>query len=571
MPTCPRCKKRYPDGVNACGDDGAMLMPDTAYASLETELPAGSRVGEYIIDETIGEGGFGTVYRGTHPVIGKSAAVKVLKREFSSNPEMVSRFIAEARAVNQIRHRNIIDIFAFGTLDDGRHFYVMELLEGTTLDHLIEKNGRVELHDALPILKQLGRALGAVHAAGITHRDLKPENVFLTYDDDGTAIPKLLDFGIAKLMADGQPHHKTRSGTPMGTPLYMSPEQVHGRAVDHRTDIYAFGILVHETLTGTPPFDGESVMDVLTKQTTAAPPPMSSMASLPVELDAPVLAMLEKDPANRPQSVSHAVDQLLAAAESAGILVARSLSRSGPGGGGAGVASGRVSYDSPTPNHNANDGRLGDPLSRPTPRSQSSSGGGRQGTPPAALATTLDPGQRRSSGAPAMRSANRRKLIAAGAFGCAAFALVIAVGSAKNWFGKGAAAAAATSAPSVPASQAAITEAPPPPDPTHVQPTDNDHIRVSIEGNTDSIDVFLGSDRLGGSEAPIQLPKSSTRVKLTLKKQGFTPRDIWITPTHDLTLSTDLSRIPGSPQPRPAGKGSPSPSATPRASSELEF
>jgi serine/threonine-protein kinase len=387
MPTCPTCRTHYPDGVGVCSQDGSVLMPDSAVASLESELSRGTRVGEYILEETLGEGGFGTVYRGTHPVIGKSAAIKVLKREFSSNPEMVSRFIAEARAVNQIRHRNIIDIFAFGTLDDGRHYYVMELLEGITLDRLIRQKGRLDPVEAFPILRQLARALGAVHAAGIAHRDLKPENVFLTYDDEGQPIPKLLDFGIAKLVADqSNPHHKTRSGTPMGTPLYMSPEQVHGRAVDHRTDIYAFGILVHETMTGAPPFDGDSVMDVLTKQTTAEPPRMSSLAPLPPELDAPVLAMLAKDPGKRPQSITLAIDQLTEAAEGVGIAAKRiSGARSGPVVIPAPRGSGRGEEPPPT-------------VRAPTP----------PGSAAGALAQTLAPAQRESGGAP---SANRRKWV----------------------------------------------------------------------------------------------------------------------------------------------------------------
>ena len=167
---------------------------------------------------------------------------------------MVSRFIAEARAVNQIRHRNIIDIFSFGQLDDGRQYYVMELLDGEPLDALIERDGRLPLAEAIPILRGIARALDAAHAKGIAHRDLKPENVFLGRDPTARVFPKLLDFGIAKLLApeDG-PKHKTRTGTPIGTPYYMSPEQCRGRDVDHRTDIYSFGVLAYRMLTGVLP------------------------------------------------------------------------------------------------------------------------------------------------------------------------------------------------------------------------------------------------------------------------------------------------------------------------------
>jgi serine/threonine-protein kinase len=120
MPTCPSCFTKYPEEVRQCSADGTTLVPDETFAHVDRDIPAGTTVGEYTIESKIGEGGFGAVYRAVHPLIGKTAAVKVLSREFSANPQMVSRFIAEARAVNQIRHRNIIDIFSFGQLPDGR-------------------------------------------------------------------------------------------------------------------------------------------------------------------------------------------------------------------------------------------------------------------------------------------------------------------------------------------------------------------------------------------------------------------------------------------------------------------
>jgi len=314
MPTCPRCRKVYPEDARVCGDDGEKLLPDEAFSNTERDLPAGYVVGEYRIETKLGEGGFGSVYRAVHPLIGKTAAIKVLNRQWSSNPQMVSRFIAEARAVNQIRHRNIIDIFSFGALDDGRQYYVMELLEGMTMDAFLAQHGRLPPADAIPILRQVARALDAAHAAGIAHRDLKPENVFLQMDD-GAIFPKLLDFGIAKLLTDSSGGHKTRTGTPMGTPHYMSPEQCRGKDVDHRTDIYSFGVMVHKTLTGQLPFDGEEVLDILVKQTGTPAPRMSEvLPGLAPELDGPVLHMLEKDPAKRPPSLTVAVDELAACA-----------------------------------------------------------------------------------------------------------------------------------------------------------------------------------------------------------------------------------------------------------------
>jgi serine/threonine protein kinase len=182
------------------------------------------------------------VYAAVHPVIGKAAAVKILNPDLAKNQEMVQRFVDEARAVNQIRHRNIIDIFAFGTLPNGLHYFVMELLEGMSLDAYLEKHAPLEPGHALAILWPVGRALVAAHKAGVAHRDLKPENVFLTFDQDGGIFPKLLDFGIAKLLNESEMVHRTRTGVMMGTPLYMSPEQCRGSGVDHRSDIYSFGL-----------------------------------------------------------------------------------------------------------------------------------------------------------------------------------------------------------------------------------------------------------------------------------------------------------------------------------------
>jgi serine/threonine protein kinase len=284
------------------------------------ELEPGDRVGEYVIVSKLGEGGFGAVYEATHPVIGKRAAVKVLHAQYSSNEEVTSRFVAEARAVNQIRHRNIVDIFSFGQLRDGRHYYVMELLDGVPLDAYLERAGRLPVEEALSLLGAIAKALGAAHEAGIAHRDLKPENVFLELDQEGTVHPKILDFGMAKLLGPGAlPVHKTRSGTPIGSPRYMSPEQCRGVKVDHRTDVYSFGCMAHRMLTGSPPFEARTALELMLTHVSVAPPPMSAARpDGPHALDEPVLKMLEKQPEDRPQTMLAAFDALVVAAETAG-------------------------------------------------------------------------------------------------------------------------------------------------------------------------------------------------------------------------------------------------------------
>ncbi len=290
-----------------------------ARASTTEALEPGTAVGEYLIEERIGEGGFGAVYAANHPVIGKRAAVKVLSREFSTDASLSARFINEARAVNTIRHGNIVDIFSFGRLKDQRLYFIMEMLEGESLETYLRRKQQLDITETLGIFHSIARALDATHAAGIVHRDLKPANVYLAIDGEGTVTPKLLDFGIAKLDTHSNPNYMhyapTETGTVMGTPAYMAPEQCKGEIVTARADVYSFGVMVHRALTGKVPFEGKNVLSVAVAQTVAPPPAMSDVdGALPIALDAPVLRMLAKDPADRPASVGEAYAALASAA-----------------------------------------------------------------------------------------------------------------------------------------------------------------------------------------------------------------------------------------------------------------
>ncbi len=272
------------------------------------DLSPGYVVGEYRVERVIGRGGMGVVYSGVQPVIEKRVAIKVLNSELSADPALVRRFLDEARAVNRIRHPNIIDIFSFGQLADSRQYFVMEYLEGHTLADRLQ-SGDLPIDQLPPLLAQICDALDAAHGEHIVHRDLKPENIWIVEPRRGRMFVKLLDFGIAKLLATGE-QTTTQAGVLMGTPQYMSPEQCHGRAVDHRTDLYAMGVLLYQMYTGELPFRGEGFAEILTKQLTQIPERPSTHAPLPQALDALIMRCLAKDPAERPQSARELGEQL---------------------------------------------------------------------------------------------------------------------------------------------------------------------------------------------------------------------------------------------------------------------
>jgi serine/threonine protein kinase len=278
-------------------------VSETAVEAADEELPTGTMVGDYQIDKVIGYGGMGIVYGAVHPKIGKRAAIKVLNSRYCADQESVSRFVREAQAVNKIGHANIVDIFAFGELADGRRYLAMEWLQGQTLMDRLETDA-IPRKEVIDILIALTRALEAAHNAGVIHRDLKPENIFLVPEDDTVRV-KLLDFGIAKLETTRRraPTSVTATGMTVGTPLYMSPEQAKGMAtIDGRSDIYSLGVLAYAMLCRTTPFEGEpSPVEVLHAHISKPPPPpRERVPDLSPALDTLVVQMLAKKPEDRP-------------------------------------------------------------------------------------------------------------------------------------------------------------------------------------------------------------------------------------------------------------------------------
>jgi eukaryotic-like serine/threonine-protein kinase len=279
----------------------------------------GQFAGEYKMLRRVGAGGFGAVYEAEHPILKRKAAVKVLHASRTLDESAVRRFISEAQTATQLRHRHIVDIFSFGKLPSGQHFYVMDLLDGVALDRYLAERRELAPEIALPILRSVAEALDALHARGVVHRDVKPPNIFLAWESSGEVIPKLLDFGLVKLLSDAQVH--TASGVPMGTPYYMSPEQCRGEKIDARADVYSLGVICHELLSGRPPFTADTPAAVLVAHLVQPPPRLSEVTTLPPSLDEPILHMLAKDAAARTPSAGAAVAELERAARGAGFQI----------------------------------------------------------------------------------------------------------------------------------------------------------------------------------------------------------------------------------------------------------
>jgi serine/threonine-protein kinase len=283
------------------------------------EAQAPSLVGQtldnrYRITRKIGEGGMGEVYAADHIHIERSYAIKLLRPEIVSNPEAVTRFRQEARSSSSIGHQNIIRIDDFGQLNDGRIYMCMELLNGAALNDMLTQP--MPFDRLLNILIQTGHGLAAAHARNIVHRDMKPENIFVTIGPSGEDIPKILDFGIAKVAGNDGQNHLTRTGTIFGTPFYMAPEQALGNAVDARTDIYAVGVILYECFAGSLPFQGDSFMGILTQHITTEPEPVAQRAAkagrqLPPGLAEVITRCMQKNPAQRFSTMDELVNMLI--------------------------------------------------------------------------------------------------------------------------------------------------------------------------------------------------------------------------------------------------------------------
>lgn len=311
---CPECALEFSGGEVFCPVDGTRLVSVTSSGGFAAgfgpdPLLGQTLAGRYRILRKIGEGGMGIVYEAVHVVIEKHVALKVLREDFSHRPDVVERFRQEAKSASRIGHEHIIDISDFGVTSSGAHFFVMELLQGHDLAEELEQRGALPTRRTVEIGLQCARALGAAHAKGIVHRDMKPENVFLVQRDTGADFVKIVDFGIAKMsdIETGGPGKRlTQTGMIFGTPEYMSPEQAGGKALDHRVDIYALGVILYELLTGRVPFVGDTFMGILTQHMFEQVPPLAvanPSCSAPPELEAVILRAMSKSAEQRHASM----------------------------------------------------------------------------------------------------------------------------------------------------------------------------------------------------------------------------------------------------------------------------
>ena len=265
----------------------------------------GRTLGNYRLLEVLGKGGMGVVYRGEHALLGRKAAIKVLRGDLSRRADIVARFFNEARATSQVSHPSIVSCLDFGHDRGGSAFIVMELLEGENLRDRLDRVERLPWTRAVTIARQVASALGAAHRLGVVHRDLKPDNIFLVEDPDvlGGERAKVLDFGIAKLADETGVGNvfKTRTGSLIGTPVYMSPEQCRGAGdVDERTDIYSLGCVLYQMVCARPPFVGQGHGDLITMHMTVPPtPPRQLEPTVPEWLEHVLLRMLVKNPDER--------------------------------------------------------------------------------------------------------------------------------------------------------------------------------------------------------------------------------------------------------------------------------
>jgi len=312
MKVCPVCGIEYADDLKFCPADGHTLRAASPAATLVGQVIADS----YYVQRKLGEGGMGEVYLAEHVKMGRKSAIKVMSAAMAHDPDSVARFNREAKNASQINHPNVCAIYDFGETPDGLIFLAMEFVEGEPLTALLAREGTLALPRAVDITRQVGEALQAAHDLGIVHRDLKPDNVMLMRRGNQDVV-KVVDFGIAKAVGAEQAGQKvTKTGFVVGTPDFMSPEQLSGDPLDGRSDLYSLALVFYQMVTGTLPFTADSAQEAMVKRLTDQPVPLAAARpdlKFPPEVQAVLDRALARRASDRYASVTLFAQDLIAA------------------------------------------------------------------------------------------------------------------------------------------------------------------------------------------------------------------------------------------------------------------
>lgn len=312
MKVCKACRAEVASDLSQCPYDGSALDSAAPDPLLGTVL-----ANNYEILSVLGRGGMSTVYKALHILMNRTVAIKLLQEQLQ-DPLVLGRFQREAQTLSKLKHPNIVTVFDFGTTASGEAFLVMDLVEGTGLDAILVSEGHLTPRRAVPIFIQIGAALAHAHQNNIIHRDLKPGNVCIAKEKDGSDSVRIVDFGLAKFVATDakSARNLTRPGQVCGSPLYMSPEQVQGKQLDGRSDIYSLGCLMYETMSGVPPFWGEDTFSTMSKHVGSQAAKFNPGLNVPTALEAIIMRALAKDPKDRFQSAEDLEDALSSFAQS---------------------------------------------------------------------------------------------------------------------------------------------------------------------------------------------------------------------------------------------------------------
>ncbi len=469
--------------------------------------------GRYNIEKVLGEGGMGLVYKATHTTLGKTLAVKVLRPEVSKNEEIVARFRQEAQSASAIGNQHIIDISDFGSLPDGSTYFVMEFLTGKSLTDALKE--KFDTKRTINVAKQLCNALGSAHEIGVVHRDMKPDNVQLIERGGSRDFVKVLDFGIAKVGGAGS--KLTQAGQVFGTPHYMSPEQCAGTNVDHRTDIYALGVILYEMACGFVPFDADNLMGILTKHLYEEPIRPSDLpppTNVPPALEAVIMKCLAKKVDQRYQSMADVAADLDAISFG---LTPMAVAE-------------QVSRNTATANFGANDGTTGMTVSIGQP-----------------VVPTTKPI------IPIMIGIVALALVGGGA-------AMMMGGEEKPPEDVNVVAPAVAAPAPTPAPEPVVT-----PEPTPAVAAEEKPAKVTVSSEPAGAEVYLNGALLGNTPFTLDKPKGSQTIEIELREPGYTEHTVQIAAltAETVTIALKPKRSGGGRPSRPSATPAPTPAPTP--------